>query len=534
MSWQEELRRLDAELAAGRLGQAEHRRQRDELLAEASGGGAVSPLRQDAPTWSTPDAQATAPASWAGSEASAGTAGATPLSSFAAQDGATGTDYPQGSFAAPGGAAGTAYTPGSMPASSFTAQPDASPGSAAPTYPAATHPGNGTTAYPGNAGPANTPAGGFGQPGNTSPASPDAAAPAAPHSPATGFASPAPAYQPAPAKQGTWAGVPPVQWHTTGQSQSQPPARPQPSAPSAGWASTNPAIPPSEPAAVEAFLSAAATTSISAPDPAKARPPFSHTPSGSFVTDRPTTAPSPADDRPTAVFGVVGGDAGDGQPAPRRLYDENDKPRGSKPTWLFLSLAVLVVLALVVGVIWFIGSKNDDTAAPPPPASSSAPNTQPASLEDKLPVLPGTPSQQNSTMALDKAVQAKAVSDADANLMRAAGADQLVYHSYGATEGGTTLLAVPTPSKQQAADLVKGLRQNLTTGGFASSPLGPSGADSLYTGSSPAGQVLAYWYTSGPVAVGIGVSGPAGKDPAALKARMEQIRAKLAATLPAG
>ncbi|WP_020663471.1 hypothetical protein [Amycolatopsis benzoatilytica] len=294
-------------------------------------------------------------------------------------------------------------------------------------------------------------------------------------------------------------------------------------------------MPPSEPPAVEAFLASAAPAAPAATsDAAKppAQPAFSHTPGSPFVTDRPTTAPSPADDRPTAVFGAI---TSDGQPATRRLYDEGAKPRGSKPTWLFLSLAVLVVLALVVGVIWFIGNKDENTtAATPPPAASSAPNTQPASLEDKLPALPGTPNPNNSTLALDKAVQLKAVSDADANLMRAAGADQLVYHAYGSADGGTTLLAVPTPSKQQAGELVKGLRQNLGTGGFASSPFGPSAADLLYTGSSPAGRVLAFWYTSGAVSIGIGVSGPVNQDPAALKARMEQIRAKVAAALPAG
>ncbi|MFC3453217.1 hypothetical protein [Amycolatopsis speibonae] len=44
MSWQDELRQLDVELAAGRVGHAEHRRKRDELLAEASGGTMPSPV----------------------------------------------------------------------------------------------------------------------------------------------------------------------------------------------------------------------------------------------------------------------------------------------------------------------------------------------------------------------------------------------------------------------------------------------------------------------------------------------------------
>jgi hypothetical protein len=55
MSWQDELRQLDVELAAGRIGHAEHRKKRDELLAEASGGTmpspVPSPLRQPGGAW---------------------------------------------------------------------------------------------------------------------------------------------------------------------------------------------------------------------------------------------------------------------------------------------------------------------------------------------------------------------------------------------------------------------------------------------------------------------------------------------------
>ncbi|GHG05056.1 MULTISPECIES: hypothetical protein [Amycolatopsis] len=54
MSWQEDLRRLDADLATGRIEPAVHRKERDELLAQASGSTVPSPvpspLRRPAPT----------------------------------------------------------------------------------------------------------------------------------------------------------------------------------------------------------------------------------------------------------------------------------------------------------------------------------------------------------------------------------------------------------------------------------------------------------------------------------------------------
>ncbi|MER6767387.1 MULTISPECIES: hypothetical protein [Amycolatopsis] len=578
MSWQEELRRLDAELAAGRLGHAEHRRQRDELLAEASGGGAASPvaspLRQDAapasgsPSWSTPAAQAapagsdsqaaaepSAPSTSADSSASTTQVVATmpehdPTTTLRlGPDGTTSPGTPPGSTTTPEQPAANPAA-SSNPAASTSPAPSTSPAQSTSQVPSTNPALSPNPAASTNAAPSTSPAPSTNPAASASPAAPFFSPPQTPTTPpsAPSQAGPPPPHQPQqqmPAQPGTWPGVAPVQWHTPGQPQ-QPGQQPghqqpgqqqsgqQPGQPVVGWASTNPAMPAPEPPAVESFLNSAAATQAAPATPAseKTQPAFAHTPGTPFSTDRPTTAPSPADDRPTAVFGAI--PANGNQPEPRRLWEDDAKPRRSKPTWLFLSLAVLVVLALVVGGIWFLGNKNDsNNTAAQPPAASSAPNTQPPSLEDKLPALQGTPSPENSTMALDKAVQAKAVSDADANLMRAAGADQLVYHAYAGTDGGTTLIAVPTPSKAQAGQLVQGLRQNLVTGGFDSSPLGPAATDLLYTGSSPAGRVLAFWYTSGGVSVGIGVSGPVGQDPAALRSRMEEIRAKVTAALPA-
>ncbi|MGW4482740.1 hypothetical protein ACWEOE_02770 [Amycolatopsis sp. NPDC004368] len=419
MSWQEELRRLDSDLAAGRIGHAEHRHRREELLAEASGGGAASPVA---------------------SPLRAGVEGATQV-----------------------------------------AEPGPGPGPAAGTW---------------HAEPVtwNQPAPGWAP-----------AEPTAPTQPAQQNT------QNTQNSQNTWAGAnpatqqPPV-WHPAEQQVTQPGATEE----------AKPQRPPRS-----------SLTRKPRWDPKKGEKSFA-------------TAPSPADVNPTGYLPVTGdtGDTAQSTPELRRLWEEAP-PRKKRPTWLFLSLGVLVVLALVVGGIWYIGNRPNqtdgaDTVSPPPVPTASG--GQDASLEDKLPALAGTPNPDNSTMSLDKAVELKVVSQADADLMKAAAAQELVYHAYADTthaDNGTILLAVPTPSPAQAAQLVKGLRQNLTAGGFAGTPLGPAPTDLLYAGSSPAGRVLAFWYTSGPVAIGIGVSEPLTDDAVVLRSRIEQIRAKVAATLPA-
>ncbi|WP_432849104.1 hypothetical protein ACQPXB_00695 [Amycolatopsis sp. CA-161197] len=430
MSWQEELRRLDSDLAAGRIGHAEHRHKREELLAEASGAAAASPV-------------------------------ASPLRAGASELPAQVTE--------PSPAAGT-----------WNAEPvswNQSQQGWAPTMP--------TT--------------------QTTPM-----APAAP-STANTWASTNPASQPQQAQ-------PQPVWHPVQQQVTEPvPAEPQPEPDKQDKKKAKPPRPPRS-----------SLTRKPRWSPKDGEPSFA-------------TAPSPADTRPTGYLPVTGdtGDLGRQQtPELRRLWEEAP-PRKKKPTWLFLSLGVLVVLALVVGGIWYIGNRpnqsdNADTVSPPPVPTASG--GQEASLEDKLPELAGTPNPDNSTMSLDKAVQLKVVSQADADLMKAATASELVYHAYADTthtDNGTILLAVPTPSPAQAAQLVKGLKQNLTAGGFGSTPLGPAPTDLLYSGSSPAGRVLAFWYTSGPVAIGIGVSQPLTDDAVVLRSRIEQIRTKVAAALPA-
>jgi hypothetical protein len=279
---------------------------------------------------------------------------------------------------------------------------------------------------------------------------------------------------------------------------------------------------------------------------------------GDFHANRRTTAPSPADLNPTDYLDLSGANLSganlsganltdhekqDKRPTPelRQLWEEGP-PRRKRPTWLFLSLGVLLALALIVGLSWYIGSKPDQpgtagsVSAPPVPSPSGSADPS-ATLEEKLPTLPGKPSQDNSTMSLDKAVELKAISQADADLMKTAGATEVVYRSYADADqagNGTMLLAVPTGSSAQAEQLVKGLQGNLVAGGFGSAPLGPAATDLLYSGSSPAGRVLAFWYTSGPVAIGIGASQPLNGDAVALRSRIEQIRTKVAAALPAG
>jgi hypothetical protein len=402
MSWQEELRRLDAELAAGRMSRHEHRKQRDELLAAVSGGGVTSPV-------------------------------AAPLAPAGSQRRASGWQS-----ANPVGSA--AQTPSKTPESAEETQAEPAP--------------------------------------EPEPAEPET--------------------QPEPASEAT----------------AEPPAPPESR--------------PGKPSA-----------------------------SALLATDRPTSAPSPADelptdsmrypsmaDAPTVITRPLlpanlpsltpagaphsrGSVPGAGTPAAA--------PRRRGPTWLFLAVGVLVVAGLIVGATWFFSARSPGSTGGIAAPSGAVVNPQ-LDVESKLPTLPGTPNPNNSTMSVDKAVQLQVISAEEASKVQASGAQEVVYRASSDSadaNSGYLLLAIPTSSTGDAANLVSGLRQTLTGAGFKADPLGQTDSETAYTGSNPTGRVSALWYASGSVVVGIGVSQPLDADPATLNTRLEQVRDSVVATLPA-
>lgn len=287
-------------------------------------------------------------------------------------------------------------------------------------------------------------------------------------------------------------------------------------------------------------------------------PPPEPTPNASaalLASDRPTSAPSPADERPTDSMRypsfedaptVITRAVRPGGPLPTLTPQYPAAPPGGPtvpmrrarrgPTWVFLTFGVLIVLVLVVGASWYFGVHNNNPTATSPTAPVN-PTDAVSVAEAKLPTLPGAASPNNSTMSIDKAVQLQLISQADAGVMEAGGAQEIVVRASADpanTPNGNMLLAVPASSAVEASKLVATLRKNLTDNGFTPLPLGPANADLAFSGSNPGGRVSALWYTTGPLAIGIGVSQPLNGNPAQLRSRLEQIHAQVTGALPAG
>ncbi|SFW52037.1 hypothetical protein [Amycolatopsis australiensis] len=261
------------------------------------------------------------------------------------------------------------------------------------------------------------------------------------------------------------------------------------------------------------------------------------------VADHLTTAPSPADITPTRYLTVEGAvpdrpqvsrfpppyppGAAPAPPAPDEPgKHRSDEPGARRPTWLFLALGVLLVLAMIVGVTAWIGSGSDPAPEANAPSSASD-STRTPPLDDRVPQMPGKQNPNNSTMSVAKGLELGLYPASTADLLNANGATKVIYR--GAADGDVSylVLVVPTSSPGNAQTVVEKLYQDALTGGFRSvqSPLrtvsGRDGATFLNT----------TWYGSGSNVVSIGIAEPY-RGQAGLSSELDKAVDALEAVLP--
>lgn len=113
-----------------------------------------------------------------------------------------------------------------------------------------------------------------------------------------------------------------------------------------------------------------------------------------LASSRPTTAPSPADDLPTERFAPPPRPAGHAwSPVPRPAHDpapwRRNEAQHSSPGWLPVTLAVLVLLAVIIGAMWWIGTLYHARPDPGPAVTGGIPHpAEPAVRNGVLEVLP--------------------------------------------------------------------------------------------------------------------------------------------------
>lgn len=168
-----------------------------------------------------------------------------------------------------------------------------------------------------------------------------------------------------------------------------------------------------------------------------------------LTTARPTSAPSPADERstdtmphpppppprpapppvpaPPPLMPQRSGPRQDGPAAqplpPLPQVPPEDHSRGAVRAKLFVALGAVVAIALIVGGVWWMSRDGDaDTATPAgTEARTTAPTTtttEPPQLLDRLPELPGVLNQDSGTFTVAEGVHRELYGPAEAAVLK--------------------------------------------------------------------------------------------------------------------
>ncbi|GHF58631.1 hypothetical protein FHX82_000334 [Amycolatopsis bartoniae] len=285
------------------------------------------------------------------------------------------------------------------------------------------------------------------------------------------------------------------------------------------------------------------------PAPAPAAAPASQGRSAALLESSvPTSAPSPADHRPTDSMryppiheaptvitpAIPHGTLPSLVPlSPPRdevppLPTRPERPDRRKPTWLFLALGVFLVLVLIGGATWFLGNRETSnttaggTTAAAPQTSSAVP------VEQRVPALPGTPDPNNSTVSVDKGVELGLYPVEAADVYKRNGVSEIVYRASSEGDEQYFLLVIHAGSASQAQAVTNYMRGGALSSGYTVLPADPSVATGTKSGRTMNGT----WYSSGDVSVVLWVSQPAGRAEDQLRQHLDQERSELRAALP--
>lgn len=215
------------------------------------------------------------------------------------------------------------------------------------------------------------------------------------------------------------------------------------------------------------------------------------------------------------------------------------RPSRRGPTWLFVSLGLFLVLAMIVGATWFLGAggTTDETSdgrantTTAPGAGNTAPRTGATAvpMDNRMPALPGTPDVNNSTVSVAKGVELGLYPAQAADTFLRNGVQQVVYRGSSQGDDNYFVLALQAGDPAKAKVIVDYLYRGALSGGFTPVPSVPS----TVTGAKSARAMRGTWYSSGDTAVVAWVSQPEGLPASRLTQHLDETVTALRQALPA-
>lgn len=167
------------------------------------------------------------------------------------------------------------------------------------------------------------------------------------------------------------------------------------------------------------------------------------------------------------------------------------RPRGKGS-----AVAVLAVLALVAGGVWWFAAGTGDTgSAATPPTTTAAQVAQPT-----IPDLPGAKGAHGPVLGVEDAVRLKLLATDEADVLTGHGVTNVLFANSTAARTSYAVVVARTPSPEQADRVAEGLIAHLERAGYTETP------DRHLAKTSPQSTVLRVVYRSGDSVVRVGAA----------------------------
>lgn len=136
------------------------------------------------------------------------------------------------------------------------------------------------------------------------------------------------------------------------------------------------------------------------------------------------------------------------------LFTSNKPPRGGAKPWLIV-VAIVVVLAIAGGAVWWFGFRDSgtDTATNETSQPSQPTESKPDPVDITKIELPGEAAANSGQMDIQRASELQVIAPAEATLLADAGAKQLTYSGYADNNYRYLLYAYQSDSPAAAKEL---------------------------------------------------------------------------------
>lgn len=197
---------------------------------------------------------------------------------------------------------------------------------------------------------------------------------------------------------------------------------------------------------------------------------------------------------------------------------------------LMIGVGVFSALALLIGVMWSLGTLFHDAPTINETVTSGVPEPEPEALVDRLPALPGHPNDQSSTVSVERGNELNLYERETARAFTEHGVREVTWKGASDPDTVYTVLVATVDEGKSATPVTDALERLVAPVFEPDEPVVPGTSTFRLPGTTThAFRVL---YTSGPSAVRIDVASSSARSAGEVRAELEKLVDQVIRVLP--